>query len=65
MNSIICERRHDCDVCLAQGYKSEAEYDGQTVMGPWGFMCSPCFHEYGVGVGYARGQRLIYPEDDE
>lgn len=36
-----------------------AAYDGKTTLGPWAFMCDPCFKQYGIGLGVGRGQQLI------
>jgi hypothetical protein len=36
-----------------------AAYDGKTTLGRWGFMCEPCFQEYGTGLGTGIGQRLV------
>lgn len=46
----------DCNICQ----KSPAAYDGKTKMGPWAYMCEPCWEMYGVGqLGTGFGQRLI------
>ena len=42
-----------CDFC-----DKEAQYDGKTVMGPWGNMCTLHFGQYGTGLGTGRGQEL-------
>lgn len=43
-----------CDFC-----NGEAKYDGKTKMGAWAYMCEECFKEYGIGLGYGIGQRLV------
>ena len=45
-----------CDICLRDGKKVNAEYDGKKKMGPWGFMCSECFHMFGIGLG--KGNKM-------
>ena len=44
----------DCDFC-----GDEAHYDGKTKIGPWGYMCKPCFREHGIGLGLGKGQELV------
>ena len=48
----------DCDFC-----GDMAKYDGRTKMGPWGYMCEPCFKEYGIGLGLGRGQELVLKQE--
>lgn len=43
-----------CDFC-----GSPAKYDGRTGFGGWANMCEMHFHEYGVGLGLGKWQRLI------
>jgi hypothetical protein len=47
--------RPPCDLC----HERPAAVDGKTKMGPWAYMCVPCFEEYGIGLGLGRGQRLL------
>jgi hypothetical protein len=45
-----------CDICGLR----EAAYDGQTVRGPWAYMCEPCWQHHGVGkLGTGSGQKLL------
>lgn len=44
-----------CDICRTQN----AKYDAMTSRGPWAYMCSSCFSDYGVGLGLGKGQELI------
>jgi hypothetical protein len=44
------------------GMKVQAQYDGATIHGPWGYMCNQHFAAYGVGLGTGRGQFLIVGE---
>ena len=46
-----------CDFCSAV-----AKYDGKTVFGAWGFMCSMCFSKHGMGTGLGVGQELLVAE---
>jgi len=57
--------RPDCDIHKHRhgGKSVPAEYDGKTVMGPWAYMCQPCFEHYGVGLGMGRGQRLMVRDE--
>ena len=32
-----------CDICN----RLDAIYDGKTIMGPWAYMCHPCYREIG------------------
>lgn len=50
--------RPTCDICSSR----PAAIDGKTVMGPWAYMCVPCFETHGVGLGLGRGQRLLIEE---
>jgi len=36
-----------------------AAYDAKTTSGPWGYLCSDCFAEHGIGLGLGLGQRLV------
>lgn len=36
--------------------------DGATKMGPWAYMCLPCFKETGYGLGVGRGQQYSLPQ---
>lgn len=47
--------RGKCDVCKREC--GDVLYDGKTIIGVWGVMCSECFRTYGVGLGTGRGQR--------
>jgi hypothetical protein len=51
----VLTKRPPCDLCKER----PAYVDGKTRMGPWAYMCSPCFETYGVGLGMGRGQRLL------
>lgn len=48
-----------CDICWSQGKMKSAKYDAKTIMGPWANLCTPCFKQYGVGLGTGRGQKLV------
>jgi hypothetical protein len=50
----------DCDVHkLTMGEPGvPASYDAETKSGIWGFLCSPCFEQHGVGLGLGVGQSL-------
>ena len=48
-----------CDFDPCKVDKVQAQYDGATAMGPWGFMCESHFQQYGMGLGLGIGQRLI------
>lgn len=52
------DRLPNCDVCSSQGRTSTALYDAATRMGPWGYLCQPCFDTYAYGLGMGRGQKL-------
>lgn len=43
----------ECDLC-----SSVALYDAQLQGGVWGYVCQPCFDEYGCALGLGLGQRL-------
>ena len=48
-----------CDFCWNQ-----AEYDAKTNMGPWAYMCSPCFKANTLGnLGTGVGQKLVFEGD--
>lgn len=51
--STVVSKLPECSFCKAQ-----AQYDGATTMGPWGYMCQIHFGMYGVGLGTGRGQKL-------
>ncbi len=42
-----------CNFC-----HQDAHYDGQTVHGPWAFMCQAHYEIKGTGLGLGHGQRL-------
>jgi len=49
-----------CDFpCKGVNVAHPAQYDGATMMGPWGYMCETAFRKYGLGLGTGRGQRLV------
>ena len=50
----------DCDFC-----GDEAHYDGKTKLGPWGYMCEPCFKKHGIGLGLGKGQELVLKDEEE
>jgi len=56
------DTRPGCDICAGRGEKALAAVDGATRMGPWAYMCIPCFDTYGVGLGMGKGQRLLIEE---
>lgn len=44
-----------CDICGVVA----AKVDGKTVMGPWAYMCGPCWDIHGIGaLGLGKGQVL-------
>jgi hypothetical protein len=51
----VLTERPPCDICKER----PAYADGKTRMGPWAYMCAPCFETYGVGLGMGRGQRIL------
>ena len=41
-----------CDFCSTRVKdKGTVCYDAKTSMGPWAFMCSPCFNNHGQRLG--------------
>ena len=56
----VLVERPQCDICKDR----PAAIDGATRMGPWAYMCVPCFETYGVGLGEGRGQRLLIDEPE-
>lgn len=44
-----------CDGCGHPFFK--VAYDAKTKYGPWGWLCTACFEEVGLGLGVGRGQR--------
>lgn len=46
-----------CQTCEKK-YKAEAKYDGKTKIGPWAYMCEPCFSSYGIGLGLGKGHKI-------
>lgn len=57
----------DCQFCsMIPGMEvSKAEYDGATQVGPWAYMCSYHFKQYGVGIGTGKGQYLNLGKDSK
>jgi hypothetical protein len=51
----VLTERPTCDICRSR----PAAIDGATKMGPWAYMCVPCFEVHGIGLGLGRGQRLL------
>ena len=54
IKSVKVEVLPNCDLC-----SSVALYDAQLVGGAWGYVCQPCFDEYGCALGLGLGQRLV------
>lgn len=51
----------DCDICKYVEQRetpAKASFDGKTVTGQWGYMCSLHFGSHGVGLGTGLGQQL-------
>lgn len=46
--------RPQCNFC-----NREADYDGLTLRGIWGYMCKEHFSKIGVGLGLGKGQEII------
>ena len=48
------EHPKECDLC----HKPIATefVDGKTTLGPWAYMCMPCFSIKGVGLGVGKAQ---------
>lgn len=46
----------NCDICNVNFDSQKYFIDGQTIGGPFGFMCESCVKEHGVGIGYGKGQ---------
>jgi hypothetical protein len=46
-----------CDTCGGKLKATPHFYDGKTRMGPWAWMCSPCFMRLGSGLGTGKGQK--------
>jgi len=59
--STTISRPRTCDFCSSD---TEADYDGKTIFGAWGYMCQSHFEQYGVGLGTGRGQELIVEDED-
>ena len=55
----VLDTRPGCDLCKQR----PAAVDGATRMGPWAYMCIPCFESYGVGLGMGRGQRILIDKE--
>jgi len=61
---VTVSTRPDCDIHKHHyGKIVPATHDGATAMGPWAYMCEPCFDNYGVGLGLGKGQRLIVRDE--
>ena len=49
-----------CDFCKFYDFAVvDAQYDGKTRQGPWGYMCEKHFKSEGLGLGTGVGQRLV------
>ena len=47
-------------MCQITGTKIDMVFiDGRTKMGPWAIMSPQAHAEYGVGLGFGRGQRYM------
>lgn len=57
----VLTERPRCDICEGR----PAAYDAATTMGPWAYMCVPCFEKYGRGLGMGLGQRLLIEPTEE
>lgn len=51
---VIVDELPKCGFC-----PKTAEFDSQTVFGPWAYMCPVHFALYGVGLGTGKGQKLV------
>ncbi len=52
---VVVDKLPPCNFC-----EDEAIYDGKTIMGPWAYMCQPCWDRNSLRVtGVGFGQRLI------
>ena len=51
----ILQARPQCDICSQR----PAAIDGATTIGPWAYMCVPCFERNGIGLGLGKGQRIL------
>lgn len=51
---VFVDRLPKCDIC-----DREAQYDAKTKQGLWGYLCTVCFKEHGVGLGTGKGQTLV------
>ena len=57
-------RKQYCDIC-ANTEELEEFVDGATRMGPWAYMCTKHYAEYGVGLGIGRGQHFVWDEEQK
>jgi hypothetical protein len=44
-----------CDICQQPLLRFARFYDASTMRG-WGWLCVPCFHDHGMGLGTGVGQ---------
>jgi hypothetical protein len=60
-HEVLVDSFPNCDICTQEGYQPprKARYDGATRMGPWAYMCTDHWRQYGHGTGVGVGQRLI------
>lgn len=52
-----------CDGCKQRGFRTVAVYDAKTKMGVWAYLCERHFKQYGVGLGWGKGQRIRYAKE--
>ena len=41
-----------CDICHGNLRTGKSFFDGKTTGGPWAWMCSVCFDEHGIRIGF-------------
>ena len=59
VKTALVSKLPNCDFCAMEDITEPAEYDGQTKLGHWGYMCQHHFDQYGVGLGLGLGQKLV------
>lgn len=49
--------------CNIPGCSEKAAYDAKTKLGPWAYLCTNHFKEYGIGLGLGAGQKLALKDN--
>lgn len=50
----VVEGYPKCNFC-----PGTAGFDAKTTYGPWAYMCSDCFAQFGIKLGLGFGQKLV------